>query len=169
MQKELNPELFGTAATTQSATSGRFHENDPKSSQRQTLQLEEKIAEIRSQVKFALDQMTSLVTQVNEYIKSSQMRFDRLHTSIKQVADEDKAGHLDIGQRLSNVHQRLNERKSMDAKVQEMIDRHNGVLRSYEVRMNHLQKLLAEKDAQVMNAQNTINEAKMEIARLKRF
>jgi chromosome segregation ATPase len=165
MQKELNPELFGTGVAAQS----RYHENEPLSAQRQTLQLEEKIAEIRAQVKFALDQMAALVGQVNEYIKSSQVRFDRIHTSMKQLENNEKADYSEVGQRLSHVHQRLNERKSMDAKVQEMIDRHNGVLRSYEVRMNHLQKLLAEKDAQVVSAQTAINEAKMEISRLKRL
>ncbi len=165
MQKELNPELFGTGVT---ATS-RYHENEPKTAQRQTLQLEEKIAEIRTQVKFAMDQMASLVGQVNEYIKSSQKSFERLHASIKHVETTEKTDYSEIGQRLSHVHQRLNERKSMDAKVQEMIDRHNGVLRSYEVRMNHLQKLLAEKDAQVLTTQANLNELKMEISRLKRL
>ena len=40
---------------------------------------EEKIAEIRTQVKFAMDQMASLVGQVNEYIKSSQKSFERFN------------------------------------------------------------------------------------------
>ncbi len=165
MQKELNPELFGTGAIG----SMRFREDETNTSQRQTLQLEEKIAENRSQVKFTMDQMASLVTQVNEYIKTSHAKFDRLQASIRAIEGSEKTNYSEVGQRLSQVHQRLNERKSWDAKVQEMIDRQNGILRSYEVRMNHLQKLLSEKDAQMVSAQAALNDAKMEISRLKRL
>ena len=57
----------------------------------------------------------------------------------------------------------------MDQKMQEVIDRHNSVLKGFEVRITHLQKLLSEKDSQVMSAFAALNEAKMEIARLKRL
>ncbi len=165
MQKELNPELFGTGATG----STRYREGDGPTSQRQTLQLEEKIAEIRAQVKFTMDQMANLAAQVNEFIKSSNSKFERLQAGLKAVDTSGKTNYSEIGQRMSHVHQRLNERKSWDAKVQEMIDRQNGVLKSYEVRMNHLQRLMSEKDAQLVSAQAALNEAKMEISRLKRL
>jgi len=165
MQKELNPELFGTGV----AGNSRYREDETKTTQRQTLQLEEKIAEIRAQVKFSMDQMAALVAQVNEYIKSSHGKFERLQASLKTLEGAEKTNYSEVGQRLSHVHQRLNERKSWDAKVQEMIDRQNGVLRSYEVRMNHLQRLMQEKDAQLVSAQSALNEAKMEISRLKRL
>ena len=165
MQKELNPELFGTGVSG----STRYRDEEAPSSNRQGMYLEEKIAEIRSQVKFTTDQMEGLVIQVNEFLKTSQSKFDRLQASVKTVEQTDKLTRAEVGQKVSLMNQKLNERKSWDIKVQELIDRQNGVLRSYEVRLNHLQELLKEKDAQLIKAQATMNEAKMEISRLKRL
>ena len=173
MQKELNPELFGTGIVGQSRFRDNQRPNETTANSRlpsqQTMQLEEKIAEIRSQVKFAMDQMASLVAQVNEYIKSSHAQMNRMQSSIKTLENSEKTNFSELGQRLTHVHQRINERKTWDLKVQELIDRQNGVLKTYEVRMNHLQKLLHEKDAQLISSQAALNESKMEISRLKRL
>jgi len=43
------------------------------------------------------------------------------------------------------------------------------VIKSFEVRLNHMQRLLADKENQMAASQAALNEAKMEISRLKRF
>jgi hypothetical protein len=82
---------------------------------------------------------------------------------------DDVAFAMESGQKISQLNQKLTERKSLEMKVQEMVDRHNNVIKSFEVRMGQLQKLLAEKDAMLVSAQATLNDAKMEITRLKRL
>jgi chromosome segregation ATPase len=165
MQKELNPELFGAgpAGTT------RFHEASPPSALRQNQQLEEKMAEMRRQLQFSLDQMAGMAQQVNEFIQISQGRLDRTQGAVKALESQAQMSQAESAQKFTNLHQRLNERKSMDAKMQELIDRHNQVLRSYEVRMSQLQHLVSEKEHQMAQAQALLNEAKMELARLKRL
>jgi chromosome segregation ATPase len=165
MQKELNPELFGSGVVGQS----RYKENETPNSHRAVQQTEQKIAEVRAQMKGLTEQMAYLTSQVNEYIRSSQGRLEKMNSGVKQLEMSQESLRQETGQRLSMAHQRLNERKSMDMKMQELIDRHNSVLRSFEVRLHHMQKLMAEKDAQMIATQATLNEAKMEIARLKRL
>ena len=45
----------------------------------------------------------------------------------------------------------------------------NDYDKSFEVRMHHLQRLLSDKEAQLVGAQASLNEVKMELARLKRL
>lgn len=165
MQKELNPELFGSSAINQT----RFKENEPNSSQRVVQQVELKLAETHAYMNQISNQMESLVAQANEFMKITQVRVDKLYANAKLQENNTEALKNETAQKLSLVHARLNERKSMDAKVQDLIDRHNSVLRSFEVRMNHMQKLLAEKEAQLVDAQAALNDVKMEISRLKRL
>ncbi len=161
MQKELNPELFGESG----AKSRVF--DAPASNHLNVL--EQKIMETRSQIHQLADNLGKVVSQINEFIKGSQVKFDRLQQAVQKLEQNDQMVMADSTQKISALHTRLGERKSMDYKIQEMIDRHNSVLRSYEVRMAQLQKLVTEKEAQLLSAQATLNETKMEIARLKRL
>lgn len=161
MQKELNPELFG-----ESAGKSRVFEA-PASNHINVL--EQKILETRGQIQHLAENMNKIVSQVNEFIKSSQVKFERMQQALQKLEQNDQALSVDATQKISALHTRLGDRRSMDYKIQEMIDRHNSVLRSHEVRMAQLQKLVSEKEAQAIAAQSALNEAKMEIARLKRL
>lgn len=161
MQKELNPELFGESHAKSRVVEATTSNQLPA--------LEQKIIETRNQVQQLSESLGKIVSQINEFIKSSQVKFDRLNQSILRLENSDHALNAETAQKLSQMHSRLGERKTMDMKVQEMIDRHNSVLRSFEVRMGQMQKVLTEKEAQLLTAQAALNDAKMEIARLKRF
>jgi len=165
MQKELNPELFGAGA----GGTTRFREAPTDSATQAQAHVEEKIAQLRQNVDLALDQLASTVGQINDFIKMSQAKMDRTLAQVRQIEVSQQALSGDVAQRLTHLHQRLNERKTSEAKMQEMMDRHNGILRSYEVRMSQLQKLIAEKEHQALMSQAAFNEAKMELARLKRM
>ncbi len=161
MQKELNPELFG-----ESGAKSRVFEAP---AQNHLNVLEQKILENRTQVQQLAESLNRVVSQINEFIKSSQVKFERIQQALQKLDQNDQALSVDATQKITALHTRLGERKSMDYKIQEMMDRHNSVLRSYEVRMTQLQKLVSEKEAQMISAQSALNETKMELARLKRM
>lgn len=167
MNKELNPELFGekkvakTPALENPISMGTAGNN--------YLNTDRQIFELRAQNQTLADQLNKVVATVNEMIKTSNMKFDKHAALLSRMEQSHNGLANEAGQKITQLAQRVNERKSLDLKVQEMVDRHNNVIKSFEVRMNHLQKLLAEKEAQMISAQAALNEAKMEIARLKRF
>ena len=177
MQKELNPELFGGLGTnlitnqtgTGSSASGRFLESEKSAPAHVLMQSEKRVVELRNEVKQATQQMENLANQVNEFIKVASHKIDLLQKTTQKLEQNDIKIHSEAQAKISHLHTRLGERKSMELKVQEMIDRHNSVLRSYEMRIAHLQKILSEKDAQLLQSQSALNDAKMEIARLKRL
>ncbi|GIL16732.1 MAG: hypothetical protein BroJett040_04830 [Oligoflexia bacterium] len=165
MQKELNPELFGTAA----AGSQRWIEPERPTPVNIVTQIEARVVEAKNQVTALEGQMSHLVSQVNEFIKASQVKFNRLEQGLQKLEQGLHTVHTEAQNKISHMHHRLGDRRAMDTKLQEMIDRHQSVLRSYELRMSHLQRLMSEKEDQILQTQAALNEAKMEIARLKRL
>lgn len=161
MQKELNPQLFG-----ESSAKSRVVE---KTLPPPTLHLEQKLAETKQQVAHLTEALQKVVGQVNEAMKNTHGKMERLSSAIHKLEQNDQALIQEASDKISQLNAKINDRKSMDTKMQELVDRHNNILRTFEVRLNHMQMLLNEKDAQLISSQAALNEAKMEIARLKRM
>lgn len=167
MHKELNPELFGEKKISKST--GLEGSSNMGSGAANYLNTDRQIFEVKAQNQALVDQMNKIVGTVNELIKSTNAKFERQQALMSRLEQSHNGLATEAGQKITQLSQRVNERKSLDLKVQEMVDRHNNIIKSFEVRMNHLQKLLAEKEAQMISCQTALNEAKMEIARLKRL
>lgn len=166
MHKELNPELFGEKKMAKApATDAAANLGNNAG----YLNTDRQIFELRSQNQVLHNQMEKIVASVNEWIKTSNARFEKQAALLTRLEQSHNGLATEAGQKISQLNAKLNERRTLDQKVQEMVDRHNNVIKSFEVRMNHLQKLLAEREAQVVAGQAALNEAKMEIARLKRL
>ena len=166
MNKELNPELFGEKKIARNAT---MDATSSVPAANNYLNTDRQIFELKAQNQALVDQINKMAGTINEMIKSTNNRFEKQQQMLQRLEQSHNGLALEAGQKLSHISQKVNERKSLDMKVQEMVDRHNNVIKSFEVRMNHLQKLLAEKEAQMVSSQAALNEAKMEIARLKRL
>lgn len=168
MQKELNPELFGEkkspTPTRREAMMPPAPSTDPT-----YLNTDRQIFELKSQLLSVNDQLSKLTQALNEANKNSHSRMERFQQNLSRLETNHNGLALEAGQKIQQINNKLSERKALDTKIQEMVDRHNNVIKSFEVRLNHMQKLLAEKEAQTAAAYTALNEAKMEIARLKRF
>jgi hypothetical protein len=165
MQRELNPELFNEKKVAKTPVM----DTAPALNSTNFLNTDRQIFELKAQNQALADQLNKVVATVNELVKNCNVKFDRQQALLTRVEQSHNGLATEAGQKISQLTARMNERKSIDLKVQEMVDRHNNVIKSFEVRMNHLQKLLAEKEAQMISCQTALNEAKMEIARLKRL
>lgn len=167
MHKELNPELFGEKKMMKTPTienSGGMSAG-PNS----YLNTDRQIYELKAQNQALADQLQKVVTTMNELIKTSNIKFEKQAQLLTRLEQSHNGLATEAGQKITQLNNRVNERRGLEMKVQEMVDRHNNVIKSFEVRMNHLQKLLVEKEGQMVSAQAALNETKMEIARLKRL
>lgn len=167
MSKELNPDLFGEKKAAKTPISDGSM--GMGASNINYLNTDRQIFELRAQNQALADQLNKVVMTVNELIKTSNMKFEKQNSLLTRLEQSHNGLANEAGQKITQLAQRVNERKSFELKVQEMVDRHNNVIKSFEVRMNHLQKLLSEKEAQLISSQAALNETKMEIARLKRL
>lgn len=120
------------------------------------------------------DELTSkeieeLKSQILEYQNSTKLKIDRLQSSIQKWEQNYSDLTQEISAKMAALLQKLNDQKKYDQKVQDIVDRHNNLLKGYEVRMNQLQKLLQQKESDYLEAYSALKEAKSEMARLKRL
>lgn len=165
MDKELSPELFGDSSPLRRRSEAR----ETAAADPGFLDLDRQVLELRQQMARAGEETAKLSSRLQETMKDNQLRMDRLTQQLQRLELSHNGLVNEAGQRITMINQRLSERKSMDQKIQELMDRHAQTIKSFEVRMQQMQRMLAEKESQMMGAQAALNEAKMEIARLKRL
>jgi hypothetical protein len=162
MQKELNPELFGDQQSLRSRLYEPVQVNPMKL-------MEDKIFEMKKQILDLTESLGHFAAQVDEALKSQQLRIDKVFPMLQKLEANDQVLNQEAAQKIGQLQMRIGERKIVDAKIQEMVDRHNSLVKSFEVRMSQMQKMLADREAQALTAQAALNETKMELARLKRM
>lgn len=114
-------------------------------------------------------ELDELKSQILEHQNSTKLKMDRLQSSIQKWEQNYSDLTQEISSKMAALIQKMNDQKKYDQKVQDIVDRHNNLLKGYEVRMNQLQKLLQQKESDYVEAHTALKEAKSEIARLKRL
>ncbi|MBL7544897.1 MAG: hypothetical protein JNL11_13855 [Bdellovibrionaceae bacterium] len=114
-------------------------------------------------------EINDLKMEILEIQKNSKLRTDRYNQSLQRLENQQNQMATDIADKFALLLQKLNEQKKYDQKVQDIVDRHNNLLKGYEVRLNQMQKLLLQKEQDYVEAVTTLKELKAEIARLKRL
>lgn len=161
MAKELDPSLFGEGSWSASRTIEK-----PKVS---LDHLENKIVDLRLQLREIKEELGRWIAESDEFKKSTQSQLQQVVQRMNRVEEVQNRVSDEVVLKVSQLHHKIGDRGQYDRKVQDLIDRHHAVLRSAEMRMAQLQKIIDEKEAAVVSAQVSLNEAKMEISRLKRL
>lgn len=130
---------------------------------------------IESQIlslKTAISQMEkrteTIAFKMEELARNVHTRLERFSQAILRFEDAQGKSNAETSQRLATVFAKVNERKISDTKIQELVDRHNTIVRNFENRMLNMQRLVSEQEMSLHNAQAALEEARNEIARLKR-
>jgi chromosome segregation ATPase len=166
MQKELNPSLFPNLKNRKDANGESLPALEVI--YEKALAASEEVRLLRTQLNRLQDQMTRMGTHLTENTKSQQVKFDRLGQSLTRIDQNHSEMIREINEKLALVNSKLAERKTFDFKSQEVIEQQSQMLKSYEARIVKLQKILSEKEAQISTMAGFLNEAKMELSRLKR-
>lgn len=164
MSKELDPSLFGEGAWA----SPRAVEKTKPNFDAMT-HVEQKIADLRVQHRETKEELSRWMSDLEEFKRSSHNKFEKLAQQVARLEGIQGKVHEEVSVRISQMHNRLGERHAMDMKLQEMVDRHQALIRSAEMRLQQMQKILNEKEAQLLSAQMSLTDARVEIARMKRL
>ncbi len=175
MKKELNYNFFDLNGTTTAKPS--FQKTPP--SNWSFAQEQEKIIDSSPDLSMnaantlspnmAMNEISELKMEIVEIQKASKLRSDRYNQSLQRLEAHQGQQAADIAEKFALLLQKLNEQKKYDQKVQDIVDRHNNLLKGYEVRLNQMQKLLMQKEQDYVEAVTTLKELKAEITRLKRL
>ena len=167
MSKELDPSLFGEGAWANPRAvekPGRAYD-----SAEQNKDLEKKFVELRTACREMRESMVRWSAHLEEIQRTWGSKFERLVQQVARLEEVQTRVSVDVSQKVSQLHMKIGERSTYDRKVQDMVDRHQAVLRAAEARLNQIQKVMIEKEGLLLSSQIALNDAKMEIARLKKF
>ncbi len=147
MTRTLNPQLFGTTDLPIVKVEGVPNQN-------------RRIGEIESQVE-AVNQ------KLDRWAQMMEQKMQQLHSAQKTCTDQIRQVAESFSAQTAAIHSKLNERRAVDAKTHEMIERHNQLVNSFETRIQHVQKVATEQEIKLMSYQSTYDEVLREIRNLK--
>lgn len=104
-----------------------------------------------------------------EMSKQTQSKFEVTHQKLTALDSKFEALAADLRSKYSSLSGKVTERNLVDMKTQALVDRHTQIMRQFEQRVSQLQKVIEEQEFMLMNYRGYLDEAKKEIARLKRL
>jgi hypothetical protein len=165
MQKELNTQLFPKPTKT---NSDEIMSPPVETLINKAMTASEEVLVLRRQVSRLQDQITKLSSHFIEQNKNQQLKSDRWVQALSRLEQNQTTYARENNDKVAHLASRISERKGMEFKVQELIEQQNILLKSYEERFLKLQKGLAEKDIQISMITGYLQEAQVEISRIKR-
>jgi DNA repair exonuclease SbcCD ATPase subunit len=173
--RELNPSLFGSQPP-QSRPVAREPVVRKNETERRVpyaaleiKSLEEKLTSVRSGVGQMEKRTEMLAGKMEELAQTVHVRLERVAQNMARVEEAHAHAQSENAHRLASVIAKVNERKVSDSKIQDMLDRHNTIVRGFENRLTNLQRLVTEQEMTLHSAQAALEDARNEIARLKRL
>jgi hypothetical protein len=165
MQKELSNQLF---PKTSKASTEEVLSPAVESLINKAMTSSEEVQLLRRQVFRLQDQITKLTSHFTEQNKNQQLKADRWVQALNRLEQNQSTYAQENNEKVAQLASRVSERKGIDYKIQELIEQQNILLKNYEERFQKLQKGLSEKDMQINMITGHLQEAQVEITRLKR-
>jgi chromosome segregation ATPase len=120
-------------------------------------------------VKELESRIEQLTTKVDEMLGGNKQRFERIQGHFNRQTEMVQTGFHDLNTKVANLASRLNERRVSENQMKELVERHQQMVQTFEVRMQQMQKVMSEQEFQLMGARAEIKEAVREISRLKKL
>ena len=179
MHRELDPSLFKSpedqktsenniqGQKTSSPMSHQWSENSMGFQQLEINELKQQL-KLSQKRQDALDEKISkLSSQSFEAIKTNFHKLERLSKEFARIDEFQKKLYEEFHKNFASMNSKINEKRMNDSKVEELLDRQNMVIRNFENRLASLQRILSEKEGQLMNYANLLRDAQREMDRLK--
>jgi hypothetical protein len=163
MQKELNPNLFNVPIEDPNAQLGSGLYFDPSVNFRGT----ERTVD-RAEIKKMDDRFNQLNDHVQEAVKTMALKVDKVTLKSTQLDQRLESFVQDTRSKHAALAGKVTERSLIEGEVHSLLERHNLIVRSFETRLNQMQKVIENQQMQLMNSQAFIEEARRELAKFKK-
>lgn len=185
MERELNRKLFSSATDTEDTVDGGvdftfaqsetrgldFLETAPPRSlpyapveipalEAKLVGLSKGVAQMERRTEILAAKMEELASSVREKLRE-------VFVSIARVEERARYNEQVNEERSSRIIKSVGENRSSEAKVQQLIDRQNSLIRDFENRLMTMQRMISNQESALHTAQEALFEARNEIARLK--
>jgi septation ring formation regulator EzrA len=130
--------------------------------------LETNVQGARAQMASMEQKTEALAVQVGELARSVNARLERFSSALKRLEEAQAQQAQDFSAKNAVLAGKVNERKVNDNKILDLIERHNILVRNFENRLVALQRTLSEQELQLHASSAALEEARDELAKIKR-
>jgi len=169
MSRELNPELFPELRRSEAAPKPSESHLSEGVSEEDIRLLAGQVEILKRRLKDHESRIEMANTRITDLVNATKSKFERVLGFTQRLDEFTKSSLRDMITKHSQLVSRVNERKLDDTKIQELVDRHNQLVQSFELRMTQMQKIIGEQELQLMSSRAELQEAQREIARMKRL
>ena len=163
MGKQLNIELFGELRGNDFESSSSHFPLaeapqlplDIDEQVRENQQLSHRLSEELEKIKTDQEEGSEVQRQKIERLQSSLARLELSHNSFVQ----------DVSEKFQILVRKQNDQVKFEEKIQDLIDRHQNLINGYELRMQQLQKILGQKEVEIIELKSWLTDMKNERAR----
>lgn len=153
MQRELCPELFKDEQTPRIHNSGQAsHHVGPTNSKVMGDNFE------------ALSRrMEAFETRFEQITKNMTLRMERTMTMISHVQTQINHVSNDVNEKIVQLSAKVSERRLSESRTEDMIERHNTVVKALEARLSQMHRMVTEQQSQIHSFASALNEARAEL------
>ncbi|OQW50297.1 MAG: hypothetical protein A4S09_00445 [Proteobacteria bacterium SG_bin7] len=155
MQRELSPNLFKDEQTPRTqSTSQVSHQVSLANSNTKV---------VNDNIEALSRRIESFETRFEQITKNITLRMDRTMTMISHVQTQINHVSNDVNEKIVQVSAKINERRLSESRTEDMIERHNTVVKTLEARLTQMHRLLTEQQTQIHSFASALNEARAEL------
>ena len=156
MSRELHNQFFQSSPESVSATKPSAEPQTSPVVIERMRDYEHKFNLISRRMREYSKQLETMDRRMNEQIQGSQSRFERMQSLLGRMEQFLKNTTQESKARISTLAGKMTERRAMDAKIEELIDRHNQLVQSFEIKMTQMQKVISEQELKLMNYESKL-------------
>ena len=170
MSRELSKELFGGepilgSEIGKSPSMSASSRSDSSRSEVRWREIALEMQKLKRQILEANSKIDSTNNRVDVLTKGTKRGFERLQNGIQMLEKTIRSHVQDLASQVSLVKGRMTERKAVEAKVQELVDRHNQVVQNFESRLSQFQKVTSEQEMKLMGYKSALEEMQRRLGR----
>lgn len=106
---------------------------------------------------------------LDEVNKSTRLRLEKTAQKIESMEIKLSSYQKEAHERWALLAGKAKERQVTDSKMESLIERHNQIVQSFDLRLGQAQKLIENQALQLAKQQEVIDEARRQIEKLKRL
>lgn len=124
---------------------------------------------LNSEIFEKLQPTKDVLANQDEAAKETRFKLDRLAQKVGLLEARIQNVTIEMRESFTKLATKITTSNLDNVKTEAIVDRHNQIVHSFESKLLHLQRVMEEQEIQLTSTLEELQQARAEIARLKRF
>jgi hypothetical protein len=107
--------------------------------------------------------------EVQEWAKSLNLRLEKTTQRVQALEERAVLTARENHEKLATLYSKIKETQNSDFKFASLVERHNQIVQSFELRLTQSQRLIENQAVQLAKQQDLIDDARRQLEKLKRL